>query len=100
MALAVQELLPGINVTINKDAPADKRSYKVNFDKFEMLAPDFQPQFDLGKAIIDLESGMKSIGFNDAEFRNSNLIRLKVLNRFQDQGLLNDRLNWTEKSLI
>ncbi|WP_339678335.1 SDR family oxidoreductase [Cyclobacterium marinum] len=100
MALAVQQQLPGINVTINQDAPADKRSYKVNFDKFMELAPDFQPQFDLEKAIIDLELGMKSIGFNDANFRDSNLIRLKVLNSFQDQGLLNENLNWTDKSFL
>ena len=100
MALAVQQQLPGINVTINQDAPADKRSYKVNFDKFMELAPDFQPQFDLEKAIIDLELGMKSIGFNDANVRDSNLIRLKVLNSFQDQGLLNENLNWTDKSFL
>ncbi|WP_339925365.1 SDR family oxidoreductase [uncultured Cyclobacterium sp.] len=98
MALAVQQLIPNINVTINKDAPADKRSYKVNFEKFEKMAPNHQPQYDLEKAIKDLESGLKNIGFSNQEFRNSNLIRLKVLNDFQEEGLLNESLNWTNKS--
>ncbi|EPR67202.1 NAD-dependent epimerase/dehydratase family protein [Cyclobacterium qasimii] len=99
MALAVQQLIPNISVTINKDAPSDKRSYKVNFEKFEKMAPDHQPQYDLEKAIKDLESGLKNIGFSNQEFRNSNLIRLKVLNDFQEQGLLNESLNWTNKTL-
>jgi len=99
MALAVQQLIPGINVTINQDATSDKRSYKVNFEKFERIAPDHQPQYDLEKTILDLESGLKSTGFNNPDFRNSTLIRLKVLNDFQEQGLLNENLNWTNKSL-
>jgi nucleoside-diphosphate-sugar epimerase len=100
MALTVQQVIPGISVTINKDAASDKRSYKVNFEKFEKLAPDFQPQYDLERAIKDLQSGLTTIGFNNPDFRNSNLIRLKVLNNFQEDGLLDENLNWTKKTTL
>lgn len=94
MAEAVTKLIPGVNLSINKDAPADKRSYKVNFDLFEKLAPAYQPQFTLEKSIKDLEKGLRKMEFANTDFRNSTLIRLTVLNKFQETGMLNESLEW------
>ena len=94
MAEAVTKLIPGVNLSINKDAPADKRSYKVNFDLFEKLAPAYQPQFTLEKSIKDLEVGLRKMEFANTDFRNSTLIRLTVLNNFQETGMLNESLEW------
>ncbi len=94
MAEAVTKLISGVTLSINKDAPADKRSYKVNFDLFESLAPNHQPQFTLEKSIKELEAGLRLMEFSDTSFRNSKLIRLTVLNNFQEKDLLNDSLEW------
>jgi nucleoside-diphosphate-sugar epimerase len=94
LAEAVARAVPGTQVDINKNAQPDKRSYRVDFGLFKKLAPDHQPAGDLGTAIERLSAGLKSIDFNDPDFRNSSLMRLKVLQGLRNQGLLTDRLEW------
>ena len=40
LAAAVARHVPGTKVSINTNAPPDKRSYKVDFSLFKSLAPD------------------------------------------------------------
>jgi nucleoside-diphosphate-sugar epimerase len=94
LAEAVAELIPGVDVSINKDAPADKRSYQVDFGLYEKLAPDHQPQMTLKTAIEDLAERLEFMKFDDMDFRNSQLIRLKVLSQHCEQGRLNSQLEW------
>ena len=85
---------PGTEVSINKNAAPDKRSYQVDFGLFRKLAPEHQPQVDLHHAISGLRDGLKSMKFADADFRDSAYMRLKVLTRLRDMGRLNDNLRW------
>jgi len=94
LAEAVAELIPGVDVSINKDAPADKRSYQVDFGLYERLAPDHQPQMTLKTAIEDLAERLEYMKFKDGDFRNSQLIRLKVISEHCEHGRLNSRLEW------
>lgn len=94
LAYAVADIMPGVNIEINKDAQPDKRSYKVNFDLFKSLAPDYQPQYDLEKAVIDLRDGLKQMDFNQLNFRNSWYMRLKVLDEHLKAGIIDDNLRW------
>jgi len=94
LAEAVAELIPGVDVSINKDAPADKRSYQVDFGLYEKLAPDHQPQMTLKTAIQDLAERLEFMQFSDGDFRNSQLIRLKVISEHCEHGRLNSRLEW------
>jgi nucleoside-diphosphate-sugar epimerase len=94
LALAVAEIIPGVEISINKNAQPDKRSYKVNFDLFKKLAPDHQPQYDLAATIKELKQGLEAINFNDPNFHNSRFIRLKVLSDLRDNGLLDENLQW------
>ena len=94
LAEAVAEQIPGVKVLVNKDAAPDKRSYRVNFDLYKKLAPDHQPIWDLEKTINELKENFIAMNFNDSDFRNSNMVRLKVLNDLQERNLLNDKLEW------
>jgi nucleoside-diphosphate-sugar epimerase len=94
LAEAVAEIIPGVDISINKDAQPDKRSYRVDFKRFEKLAPDHQPQVNVTSAIRELKDGLESIEFKDPDFHNSNLIRLRMLNHLKKQGLLSDELKW------
>jgi len=96
LAEAVAEVIPGVDVSINKDAPADKRSYQVDFGLYKKLAPDHQPQVTLKAAIENLAERLEFMKFNDGDFRNSNLIRLKVITAHCEQGRLNSRLEWQQ----
>lgn len=95
LAEAVARAIPGTQVSINRDAQPDKRSYRVNFDLFKSLAPDHQPQVGLETSIRELKAGLEAIRFKDKEFRNSTFMRLNILNELRNRGLIDEKLQWT-----
>ena len=95
LAEAVRAVIPGTAVEINREAPPDKRSYRVDFARFRALAPRHQPQVTLDEAIRDIQAGLLAMGFRDADFRGSSLMRLNVLQQALDQGKLRPDLRWT-----
>lgn len=97
LAYAVAQVVPGVDISINKDAQPDKRSYRVSFDLFKKLAPDYQPKVDLSKAVGELKDGLESMGFNDGDFRNSRFIRLKALAHLSNSNLLTENLEWVDR---
>ena len=92
LAAAVQKLFPEVEVSINKNAQPDKRSYKVSFNLYEQLAPNHQPQVSLADAVEDLKSGLQAMNFKDADFRQSHLIRLKTIQQLIDNKIVNEQL--------
>lgn len=94
LANAVAEAIPDTRVSINTDAPPDKRSYSVDFSLYRELAPGHQPQVSLAEAILGLKNGLEGMNFRDASFRNSQFMRLKVLERHMEEGRLGEDLHW------
>ncbi|MBO9650485.1 MAG: SDR family oxidoreductase [Variovorax sp.] len=94
LADAVAASVPGTQVSINRDAPPDRRSYRVDFSLYEKVAPKHQPLIELDQAIGDLLSGLKRSGFHDPAFRNSQYMRLKVLEAHMAANRLDERLCW------
>ncbi len=99
LAQAIADLIPGTAIEINKDAPPDKRSYRVNFSLYQSLAPDHQPLHTLQQAVHELYSGLTAMEFRDGDFRNSLLMRLKVLTSLQESGKIDNELHWTDKKI-
>lgn len=96
LAAAVAQMIPDVEVSINKDAQPDKRSYRVNFDKFTKLAQGFLPAVDLPNAVVDLRDGLTAMKFQDPHFRTGEFMRLVTLKRLRENGHLTDNLEWTE----
>lgn len=94
LANAVATAFPGTEVSINTNAPPDKRSYQVDFSLYKEIAPNHQPQVSLEQAISELKAGMKRMDFNDPNFRTSHFMRLKVLESHIAEGRLNNELRW------
>ena len=97
IAKKVGKLIKGVNVSINSAALPDKRSYKVNFSKFEKMNKKFKPIYNLEKSIIDLKNNYKKNKFKIKDFRNSQYIRLKVLEKLISNKSLNNNLYWNKK---
>lgn len=97
LAEAVASIVGNTAVSINHNAPADKRSYRVDFSLFRRLAPDHQPQHDLSGTIDRLQQGLRGMQFTDADFRNSLFVRLHVLADLERRGLLSATLEWLDK---
>ena len=87
LAEAVARVIPGTEVSINRDAQPDKRSYRVNFDLFRSLAPDHQPQYDLDTTIQELREGLEAMTFREQNFRNTNFMRLKIIDSLREQWI-------------
>ncbi|HEV7329736.1 MAG TPA: NAD-dependent epimerase/dehydratase family protein [Flavisolibacter sp.] len=98
LAEAVTEVIPGTEVFINKDAAPDKRSYRVSFNLFETMAPDHQPVYTLQHTIKELRDGLTAMNFQDGDFRNSLLMRLKVLTSLQELDFIDAELCWRHQS--
>jgi nucleoside-diphosphate-sugar epimerase len=94
LAEAVARAVPGTKVTINTNAPPDKRSYRVDFSLFQRIAPRHQPQVTLQQSIEELKSGLTRMKFNDSAFRTSQFMRLKVLEKHTSEGLIDPQLYW------
>jgi nucleoside-diphosphate-sugar epimerase len=94
LAHAVATSVPETTVSINTDAPPDKRSYKVDFSLFKQLAPKHQPVETLEASVARLSDGLRAIDFSDRNFRQSQLIRLKVLERQIERNRLDADLVW------
>ncbi len=94
LANAVAASVPATKVSINTAAPPDGRSYKVDFSLFRELAPEHQPIETLESSVARLRDGLTGINFSDRDFRNSQLIRLKVLEQAIEQNRLSTDLVW------
>ena len=96
LVAAVAGVIPGIDVSIDVGAEPDKRSYKVNFDRFKEIAPGHQPDFSLTDTIGNLRECLEAMNFSDVNFRNSHYMRLHTLRRLQKQNRLDHQLRWAE----
>jgi nucleoside-diphosphate-sugar epimerase len=94
VAEAVKNIMPDVEIEINKDAQPDKRSYRVDFGLYKDLAPNHQLQVGLEQSIRELKDGLEGMGFNNGDFRNSDYMRLKVLLGLREKNLLNEQLEW------
>ena len=95
IANAVAKLIPKTKISINKDAPPDKRSYSVNFNLYEKLAPEFQPIITLEKSICRLRDGFLKMNFSNKNFRESSFfMRLYTLREHIRNNRLGKDLRW------
>ena len=98
LAEAVACHVPGTTVSINTNAPPDKRSYRVDFALFRSLASDSIPQVSLDQSITRLREGLVGVSFADKDFRTSPFMRLKTLEGHMAAGRLGTDLRWRFRS--
>ncbi|MHA7924506.1 MAG: NAD-dependent epimerase/dehydratase family protein [Marinobacter sp.] len=96
LAEATARVIPGVEITVNKQAPPDKRSYRADFSLFEELAPYHQPLASLPDTVKTMMEALMEMGFADPDYRNSNLMRLNVINRHLLAGRLHSDLTWVK----
>jgi len=99
LADAVAAALPGTEVSVNANAPPDKRSYKVDFGLYRSLAPEHQPQMNLTQSVANLRNGLQAINFADRDFRQSSFIRLRMLEAHMNAGRLDSDLRWQREGI-
>jgi len=94
LAYAVKDEIGNIEISINQNAQIDKRSYKVNFDKFKELSKNYYPRVDLKEAVKDIADNLSNVNFDEINFRESSFMRLKILENHIINKRLNKNLEW------
>lgn len=98
LAHSVAHAVEGTLVSINTGAPVDARSYKVDFSLYSSLAPAHLPTVSLDQSIAELITGLKAIGFANTHYRESHLIRLKMLDAHLTSGRLGHDVRWKDST--
>jgi len=92
LAEKTSTIISDCSLSINKNASPDKRSYKVDFSKYNNLAPDHRCIVSLEAAINDLVKGLKNCTDLPEDFRETNYMRLNCLNNLISKGIINENL--------
>jgi nucleoside-diphosphate-sugar epimerase len=95
LAAAVAKVIPGAEIWTNPHAGPDRRSYRVNFARFQRLAPAHQPRYGLIDTIVELAEGLERMGLKDGRCPRSEFIRLDALSQLRSRGLVDEELAWT-----
>ncbi|MCW7472049.1 NAD-dependent epimerase [Leptospira levettii] len=88
LAEEVSKILGGVQISINKDAAPDKRSYKVNFDLFNKLSGEYSLKEKIEDTIQELAKQIIDSNFRIQDFYRSDLIRLNVLRKMINKGVM------------
>jgi nucleoside-diphosphate-sugar epimerase len=94
LAETVRKVIPGVQVTVNPEGQPDKRSYRVRFDRFEKLSKNLLQGAFVEHTVQEIYEMLKKQNFSNANFRQSEYMRLNVLKNRQEQGLLDSELRW------
>jgi nucleoside-diphosphate-sugar epimerase len=95
LATAVAKVVPSAEIWMNPNAGPDRRSYRVNFARFQRLAPAHQPRYGLVDTIVGLAEGLERMRFKDGRRPRSEFIRLDLLSQLHSRGLVDEELAWT-----
>jgi len=94
LAKLVAQVIPNVKISINPNASNDNRSYKVNFDLFEKLAPFHKPKVKLIDSINELKNGIELMKFQTKNIYNTKYIRLNILKELIKKHKINQDLSW------
>ena len=78
--------------------PEIKKLYRqLDRSKFEIISVSLDGGENTDTTIKDLKNGLEAMNFTDSGFRDSKLMRLKVLTSLQSTSQLSDDLKWKTK---
>lgn len=92
LAFLVSDAVPGARVSINLDAPPDRRSYRVSFALYNNLSGKNKSKVEIQQVIKKIINSALEVGYSDKNLRESNYIRLNYLKKMMEFDKLNNQL--------
>jgi hypothetical protein len=96
LAEIVPEVVPGCRIEFAADAPPDKRSYRVSFEKIRRKLPAFNPRWDAGRGAEQLYKAYQSSGLTLEEFEGPRHQRIAHIKKLLADGVLNPNLRYPQ----
>jgi nucleoside-diphosphate-sugar epimerase len=94
IAQAVKNELPKCDLVFTNEHGADTRSYRVDFNKLEMLFPKLKQQWTVEKSIRDMVKQFKLAQVTKTDLNNSRFTRIKTLKNLLRVNKLSKNLYW------
>lgn len=95
LADIVHDRLPECEVTFAEGAPADPRSYRVDFTKFASTFPECRFEWSAERGADELARAYETVGLTFEDFQGHRYVRVGNLRRLLEAGVLDDDLRWT-----
>lgn len=90
----VKEAVPGCTIRYAEGGGPDPRCYRVDCSKIARTLPAFQPQWTVRKGVDELYQAFRAVGLTAEQFLGHKYLRLKQIQRLQDEGRLDRELRW------
>lgn len=85
IAKIIGDTFPGCRVSLNKNG-ADKRNYRVNFEKIKKVLPGFSCKYDVSKGARELLNVFKKVNLSKEDFESKEYTRLKQIKYLKKTG--------------
>ncbi len=96
VALIVKDEVPGAEVTFAEGASADKRDYRVSFDKIAEKISGFRPAWDVRRGVKQLAAAYRENDLDIRDLLGPRFTRLERINELQRSGRLDEELRWSD----
>lgn len=94
IAVMVEAIVPHSRVTFARGVSADKRCYRVSFDKIQRVLPAFRPQWTVRRGIVELYEAYQSHGLRLETFESSRYLRIRHVKQLLETGQIDTSLYW------
>jgi len=95
LAEIVKETVPGCRIEYAKNAGPDKRSYRVNFSKYEKTFPGFRLLWDARRGARQLYESYQTHGLRKEDVEGQKYQRIAHIKHLLAIGRLDRTLRWT-----
>lgn len=96
LAEVVRDTVPDCEVAFAQGAEADKRSYRVNFQKYADAFPDHSLSWNVRQGAKQLYESYRSSGLGRDEYEGPRYKRIAQIKGLLETGRLDDTLRWRE----
>lgn len=98
IAKFIVEALPNCRITFNPSG-ADKRNYRVNFEKINTRLPGFQATRDVKSGIRELIDLFQKLHLTKEQFLAKDFTRLKQISYLRSTGKIDRQLYWRKPTI-
>ena len=96
LAEFVKMTVPDCKIEFDKDAGPDKRSYSVDFSKYEKTFPEYKLQWDAKTGTQNIYTSYKKYGLKKEEYEGEKYKRIAHIKYLLRTGQLDSNLRWKD----
>ena len=93
VAEIIKNTFPGCTVSLNKNG-ADKRNYKVNFNKIKTVLPGFSCKYNTAYGVKELKEIFEKIKMTKEVFMDKAYTRLKKIEYLRKTNQIDEKFFW------